>query len=156
MYGPGTLPAATAQRLSTAVQAAMKDPAFQSRLAALGLDSIASTPEQLATAQRTDDLLDIEAGLHREDDPLGDPEVGAGQDHLVDRLDRLAGTDRADMRDGPPERGEHGSRSFHVGRIAPDEDRQRGVARALAATRHGCVDHREIAVAEPRGEVPRT
>ncbi len=54
IYGPGALPAASAQRLSTAVQAAMKDAAFTARLNALGLEPIASTPEQLASAQRND------------------------------------------------------------------------------------------------------
>lgn len=54
MYGPGTLPAATAQRLSSAVQAALKDPTLQARLAALGLDTVGSTPEQLAAVQRAD------------------------------------------------------------------------------------------------------
>ena len=54
MYGPGTLPAATAQRLSSAVQAALKDSALQARLGALGLDTVGSTPEQLAAVQRTD------------------------------------------------------------------------------------------------------
>ena len=54
MYGPGTLPAAQAQRLSQAVQQAMKDPALKDRLAALGLDPIAGTPEQLAAVQRAD------------------------------------------------------------------------------------------------------
>jgi len=54
MYGPGALPGATAQRLSGAVQAAMKDPAMQARLGGLGLDTIASTPEQLAAVQRAD------------------------------------------------------------------------------------------------------
>ena len=54
MYGPGGLPAATALRLSGAVQAALKDPAFAQRLSALGLEPIGSTPEQLAAVQRTD------------------------------------------------------------------------------------------------------
>jgi len=54
MYGPGALPAATAQRLSAAVQAAMKDTTLNSRLGALGLEPIASTPEQLAAVQRAD------------------------------------------------------------------------------------------------------
>jgi tripartite-type tricarboxylate transporter receptor subunit TctC len=54
MYGPGALPVAIAQRISLAVQAAMKDAAFAARLSALGLDGIASTPEQLAAVQRTD------------------------------------------------------------------------------------------------------
>lgn len=54
MYGPGSLPSATAQRLSTAVQVAMKDTTLAARLAALGLDGIASTPEQLAAVQRSD------------------------------------------------------------------------------------------------------
>ena len=54
MYGPGAMPAATAQRLSTAVASAMKDAAVTARLSGLGLDTIASTPEQLAAVQRTD------------------------------------------------------------------------------------------------------
>lgn len=36
------------------MQQAMKDPALQARLTALGLDSIAGTPEQLAAVQRAD------------------------------------------------------------------------------------------------------
>ena len=54
MYGPGGLPAATAQRLSGAVQAALKDPAFAQRMTALGLDPISGTPEPLAAVQRAD------------------------------------------------------------------------------------------------------
>ncbi|NDG42214.1 MAG: hypothetical protein EBY28_23355 [Betaproteobacteria bacterium] len=54
IYGPGALPAATAQRLSAAVQSAMKEPALQAKLSALGLEAIASTPEQLAAVQRAD------------------------------------------------------------------------------------------------------
>ena len=54
MYGPGSLPAATAQRLSSAVASAMKDPALLARMGAIGLETIASTPEQLATVQRND------------------------------------------------------------------------------------------------------
>ncbi len=54
IYGPGALPAATAQRLSVAVQSAMKEPALQAKLSALGLEAIASTPEQLAAVQRAD------------------------------------------------------------------------------------------------------
>ena len=46
--------AATAQRLSAAVQSAMKEPALQAKLSALGLEAIASTPEQLAAVQRAD------------------------------------------------------------------------------------------------------
>ena len=48
------MPAAQAQRLSVAVQQAMQDPALQPRLTALGLESIAGTPEQLAAVQRAD------------------------------------------------------------------------------------------------------
>ena len=54
MYGPGSLPPATAQRLSSAVQAALKDPALSQRMSALGLDPIGGTPEQLAAVQRAD------------------------------------------------------------------------------------------------------
>lgn len=54
MYGPGGLPAAQAQRLSQAVQAALKDSAFAQRMNALGLEPIGSTPEQLTTVQRAD------------------------------------------------------------------------------------------------------
>ena len=54
MYGPGGLPAAQAQRLSMAVQTAMKDTAFAQRMSALGLEPIGSTPEQLASVQKAD------------------------------------------------------------------------------------------------------
>ena len=54
IYGPGALPAATTQRLTAAVQSAMKEPALQAKLSALGLEAIASTPEQLAAVQRAD------------------------------------------------------------------------------------------------------
>lgn len=54
MYGPGSLPAAQAQRLSVAVQAAMKDTAFAQRMSALGLEPIGSTPQQLAAVQKAD------------------------------------------------------------------------------------------------------
>ena len=54
MYGPGGLPAAQAQRLSVAVQTAMKDAAFAQRMSALGLEPIGSTPEQLAAVQKAD------------------------------------------------------------------------------------------------------
>ncbi len=54
MYGPGALPGPQAQRLSQAVQVALKDAAFAQRLSALGLEPIASSPEQLAAVQRAD------------------------------------------------------------------------------------------------------
>ena len=54
MYGPGGLPAAQAQRLSVAVQTAMKDAALAQRMSALGLEPIGSTPEQLAAVQKAD------------------------------------------------------------------------------------------------------
>ncbi len=54
MYGPGGLPREQALRLSAAVQAAMKDKALTDRMVALGLEPIASTPEQLAAVQRAD------------------------------------------------------------------------------------------------------
>ena len=44
-----------------------------------------------AAAERPDDLVDVEAGLHREDDALRDAEIGPGEDDLVDGLDGLAG-----------------------------------------------------------------
>jgi tripartite-type tricarboxylate transporter receptor subunit TctC len=54
MYGPGGLPAAQAQRISQAVQAALKEPAFAQRMSALGLEPIGSSPEQLLAVQRAD------------------------------------------------------------------------------------------------------
>ena len=54
MYGPGGLPAAQAQRISQAVQTALKEPAFAQRMSALGLEPIGSTPEQLLAVQRAD------------------------------------------------------------------------------------------------------
>ncbi len=54
MYGPGGLPAAQAQRLSVAVQTAIKEAAFAQRMSAMGLEPIGSTPEQLAAVQKAD------------------------------------------------------------------------------------------------------
>ena len=54
MYGPGGLPAAQAQRLSVAVQTAMKDAAFAQRMSSLGLEPIGSTPDQLLAVQKAD------------------------------------------------------------------------------------------------------
>jgi tripartite-type tricarboxylate transporter receptor subunit TctC len=54
MYGPGGLSAELTNKLSQAVQAAMKDPAFSARLTSLGLGPIASTPAQLAAVQKAD------------------------------------------------------------------------------------------------------
>jgi len=54
MYGPGGLPPAQAQRISQAVQQAMKDAAFSQRMSSLGLEPIGSTPEQLLAVQRAD------------------------------------------------------------------------------------------------------
>ena len=57
MYGPGTLPAATAQRLSAAVAASLKDPMLLARMNALGLAPVGNTPEQLAAVQQRDFAL---------------------------------------------------------------------------------------------------
>lgn len=54
MYGNAGMTAAQAQRLSAAVQAALKEPAFAQRLSALGLEPIGSTPDQLAAVQKAD------------------------------------------------------------------------------------------------------
>jgi tripartite-type tricarboxylate transporter receptor subunit TctC len=54
MYGPGGLPAATAQRLSAAVAAALKEPALQARMNGLGLEPVGNSPEQLAAVQQRD------------------------------------------------------------------------------------------------------
>ena len=59
--------------------------------------------------------------------PSATPEVGAGQDDLVDGLDRLAGTDRTDVGDRAPERVQDGARMLDVALVAADEDRQRRV-----------------------------
>ena len=107
-----------------------------------------------AAAERPDDLLDVETGLDRQDDALGDAEVGAGEDDLVDRLDRLAGTDRTDVGDRPAEGVEHGTGTLDVLLVAADEDRQRRVPGALAAARDRGIDHAQAAFAQPRGEIP--
>ena len=54
MYGNAGMPPAQAQRLSAAVQAALREPAFAQRMSALGLEPIGSTPEQLAAVQKAD------------------------------------------------------------------------------------------------------
>ena len=105
-------------------------------------------------AERADHLLDVQTGLDGEDDPLRDPDVGPGQDHLVDGLDRLPGTDRTDVGDRPAHRREDGPGVLDVGRIAADEDRQGRVAGTFAPTRHRRVDHPEAALGQARREVP--
>src|SRR5439155_21658909 len=52
------------------------------------------------TAEGFDDLLDVEPGLHRENDSFGDAKEGTCQDHLVDCLHGLAGPARANVGDG--------------------------------------------------------
>ena len=104
--------------------------------------------------ERRDDLLDVEAGLHGQDHALGDAEVGAGEDDLVDGLDRLPGTDRADVGDGLAHRRQDGPGALDVGRVATDEDRQRRVPGAFAPARHRCVDEPDAVLTEPGGELP--
>ena len=54
MYGPGTLPRETAQRIQLAVAGAMKDPVLRKRFDDIGLEPIGSTPDQLAAVQKAD------------------------------------------------------------------------------------------------------
>jgi tripartite-type tricarboxylate transporter receptor subunit TctC len=54
MYASTAAPAPAVQRVADAVRAAMKDPALQARLTALGLEPVGSTPEQLAATQKAD------------------------------------------------------------------------------------------------------
>jgi hypothetical protein len=106
-----------------------------------------------AAAERADDLLDVEAGLHRQHDPLRHAEVCPGEDDLVHRLDGLAGADRADMSDRRPEGPEDRPGAFDVGRLPADEDRERRLAGALAAAGDRRVDHRDATLEEPFREV---
>ena len=78
----------------------------------------------------------------RQDDALGDAEIGAGQDDLVDRLDRLAGTDRTDVGDRLAHRVEDRPGTLDVVLVAADEDRQGRLLGTLAATRDRGIDHR--------------
>jgi tripartite-type tricarboxylate transporter receptor subunit TctC len=54
MYAPAGIARDQQLRLSTAVQALMKDKALTDRMSSLGLEPIFSTPEQLAEVQRVD------------------------------------------------------------------------------------------------------
>ena len=105
-------------------------------------------------AERLDDLLDVEPGLDREDDALGDAEVGAREDDLVDGLDRLPRADRADMGDRPAERVEHRPGVLDVALGAADEDREGRVARPLRTTGHRRIDHAQVALTQSSREVP--
>ena len=108
-----------------------------------------------AAAERLDDLLDVEAGLDREDDALGDAEVRPGQDDLVDGLDRLAGADRADVGDRPAE----GLRG-RAGRARRRPRRRRRRSSGWRSARPRCRRRRARRPSatprsrEPRGEVP--
>ena len=107
-----------------------------------------------AAAERLDDLLDVEARPDGEDDALGDAQVGAGEDDLVDGLDRLTGADRSDVGDGLADRRQHGPGALDVRGVTADEDRQGRLLGALAAARDGGIDHRETTLAQACGEVP--
>ncbi len=107
-----------------------------------------------ATAQRFDDLLDVEARPDGQHDALGDAQVRAGEDDLVDGLDRLARTDRSDVGDGLAHGRQHGPGALDVSGVATDEDRERRLLGALAAARDGRIDHRQASFAQARGEVP--
>lgn len=54
LYGPANLPAEAVAYLHQAVNAAMTDSALTTRLQQIGLDSIGSTPQQLAAVQQAD------------------------------------------------------------------------------------------------------
>ena len=101
-----------------------------------------------------DDLLDVEPGLDGEDDALRDAEVGAGEDDLVDGLDRLAGADRSDMGDRPAHRRQHRAGALDVRRVAADEDRQRRLLGALAAARRPA--HRPSRCRAPRSRAAKS
>ena len=118
--------------------------------ASIGEDPALGRP----AAEGADDLFDVQAGLDGEDDPLRDAEVRPGQDDLVDRLDRLAGTDRADVGDRLAERGKNRPGALDVVRVAADEDRERRVPGALAAARDRGIDHRQAVLLQARREVP--
>ena len=86
-----------------------------------------------AAAERRDDLLDVEASFKPEHDPLGHAEVGARENHLVDRLDRLARAARPDVGDRLAHRGQDRGGALDRGRLAAAEDRERSLLGALAA-----------------------
>src|SRR4051794_33013764 len=52
-----------------------------------------------AATKGVNHLLDIETRLHGEDNSLGAPQVGPGEDHLVDGLHGLARAARTDVGD---------------------------------------------------------
>jgi hypothetical protein len=101
------------------------------------------------TGQRLHDLFDIETCLQRKDDPFGHAEVGSGQDHLVDGLDRLPAPDRPDMGDGPADRFEDWTRALDCPGFATDEDRQSSLQGALAAAGYRCIDELDAGLLEP-------
>ena len=108
-----------------------------------------------AARQGTDHLLDVEPGLDGQDDALGNPEIRAREDHLVDGLDGLPGADRTDEGDGRAHRLERRASTFEVRGLAADEDREGAILRALAATGDRRIEHRHALFGQPRGEVPR-
>jgi hypothetical protein len=85
--------------------------------------------------------------------PSATPRYGAGEDHLVDRLDRLTGTDRADVGDRPAHGGQDGPRSLDIGASPPTKIVSVAfLAPSLPPTR--AIDHRQVAIASALGEVP--
>ena len=106
-------------------------------------------------AERADDLLDVEAGLHREDDALGDAEVRPGEDHLVDGLDRLAGADRADVGDRRAERRRTGRARSTSAASPPTKIESVAFWAPSLPPDTGRVDHRDAAFAASRAAKSR-
>ena len=109
-----------------------------------------------AAAERRRDGLRVEARLHREDHPLGDAEVDAGDHDLVHGLDGLARARRAEVGDGRAHRGQDRPGALDVVGLAADEDREGRLAGAFRAARDRRVDHADAALAEPARRTRRS
>jgi hypothetical protein len=84
--------------------------------------------------------LEIDAVLLREEQALrGNPHRGA-HDRVRQDFDGVAGPDRTDVNDGLAAELENFARTFEVGSIAADHDRQRGVLGADRRAGYGRID----------------
>ena len=94
-------------------------------------------------------------GLDREDEALRDPEVDAGEDHLVDGLDGLARAARPEVGDLRAQPLEERPRALDASGVAAGEDRQGRLLGAFAAAGDRRVDIGHAGSREALREVAR-
>ena len=91
-------------------------------------------------AERLDEARDRDAGLGAEGEALGEQQVDAHRQRVVDELGDRPGAELAHPHHAPRERVEHGPDTSQDGLVATDEQRELAFERALASAVKGRVE----------------